>query len=143
VIAGKLLAVTLFLLAAIALTFVYALTIAALGDLDLGATVGGYLGLLLMGMTCSAIGILASSLTRNQIVAFILGFGIIFGLFLIDKVTNFVPGWMAGVLQYLGIDFHYRNLLRGVIDTRDVLYYLSVTAFSMLLTAYHLARRPE
>ncbi|ARA93228.1 MAG: ABC transporter [Bacteroidetes bacterium] len=143
VIAGKLLAVTLFVLVSIALTALYALVLALLGDLDLGATVGGYLGLFLFGMTCGAIGILASSITRNQIVAFILGFGIIFVLYLLDKVTAFVPGWMAGVLQYLGIDYHYQNLLRGVIDTRDVLYYLSVTAFAGLLTAYHLARRPE
>ena len=54
-----------------------------------------------------------------------------------------MPGALAGVLQYLGIDFHYQNLLRGVIDTRDVLYYLSMTAFAFLLTAYTLARRPE
>ena len=113
------------------------------GALDFGATVGGYLGLFLMGTTCGAIGIFASSLTRNQIVAFILGFAIIFALFLLDKITTFVPGTLAGVLQYLGIDFHYQNLLRGVIDTRDVLYYLSMTAFAFLLTAYTLARRPE
>ena len=59
------------------------------------------------------------------------------------QITTFVPGPLAGVLQYLGIDFHYQNLLRGVIDTRDVLYYLSMTAFAFLLTAYTLARRPE
>ena len=143
IIAGKLLSVSLFLLVAIALTAFYTLTVSLLGDLDFGATVGGYLGLLLLGTTCAAIGIFASSLTRNQIVAFILGFGIIFGLFLLDKITTFVPGPLAGVLQYLGIDFHYQNLLRGVIDTRDVLYYVSMTAFACLLTAYNLARRPE
>lgn len=143
VIAGKLLSVTIFLLVAIALTWCYALTLSVLGDLDAGATVGGYLGLFLFGLTCAAIGIFASSLTRNQIVAFILGFAIIFVLYLVDKVTPFVPGWMAGILQYLGLDYHYRNLLRGVIDSRDVLYYLSVTAFAFLLTAYSLARRPE
>ncbi len=143
IIAGKLLAVSLFLLVAIALTAFYTMTVSLLGDLDFGATVGGYLGLFLLGTTCGAIGIFASSLTRNQIVAFILGFGIIFALFLLDKITTFVPGPLAGVLQYLGIDFHYQNLLRGVIDTRDVLYYLSMTAFAFLLTAYTLARRPE
>ncbi len=143
IIAGKLLAVSLFLLVAIALTAFYTMTVSLLGDLDFGATVGGYLGLFLLGTTCGAIGIFASSLTRNQIVAFILGFAIIFVLFLLDKITTFVPGPLAGVLQYLGIDFHYQNLLRGVIDTRDVLYYLSMTAFAFLLTAYTLARRPE
>ncbi len=143
IIAGKLLAVSLFLLVAIALTAFYTMTVSLLGDLDFGATVGGYLGLFLLGTTCGAIGIFASSLTRNQIVAFILGFAIIFALFLLDKITTFVPGTLAGVLQYLGIDFHYQNLLRGVIDTRDVLYYVSMTAFAFLLTAYTLARRPE
>ena len=64
-------------------------------------------------------------------------------LFLLDKVTAFVPGWMSGLMQYMGTDFHYQNLLRGVIDTRDVLYYFSMTAFAGLMTAYSLARRPE
>ena len=143
VILGKLMAVTLFLLIAISLTLIYAIAVAGLGDLDFGATFGGYLGLLLLGMTCGSIGILASSLTRNQIVAFILGFGIIFILFLMDKVTAFVPAWLSGVVQYLGTDFHYRNLLRGVVDTRDILYYFSMSGFAVLLTMYSLARRPE
>jgi len=143
VIAGKLLAVIIFVLSALALTFIYALTVSILGDLDFGATVGGYVGLLLLGMTCGAIGIFASSLTNNQIVAFILGFAIIFALFLLDKITPFLPTWMTSFVQYMGIDYHYRNLLRGVIDTRDVLYYLSVTVFSFLLTTYTLSRRPE
>lgn len=143
VILGKLLSVTLFLLLAIAITGIYAVTVASLGDLDFGATVGGYLGLLLLGITYGAIGICASSLTRNQIVAFILGFAIIFALFLLDKVTDFVPGWLGTIMQYLGSDFHFQNLMRGVIDTRDVLYYLSMTGFAFLLTTYTLAKRPE
>ncbi|CAM3393303.1 ABC transporter permease [Rhodothermus bifroesti] len=143
VIAAKLLAVLLMLLVALGLTGFYGLTIALLGDPDNGATLGGYIGLGLLGLACSALGLLASSLTRNQIVAFILGFAMIFGLYLMDKVTIFAPGWLAPVLEYLSIDFHYRNLMRGVIDSRDVLYYLSLTTFAALLTAYHLARRPE
>lgn len=143
VIAGKLMAVTLFLMTAIGMTLIYTLAVASLGDVDFGATFGGYLGLFLLGMTYGAIGIMASSMTRNQIVAFILAFGIIFVLFLMDKVTAFVPGWMSGFIQYMGTDFHYQNLLRGVVDTRDVLYYLSMTTFAGLLTMYSLARRPE
>ncbi len=143
VIAAKLLAVLLMLLVALGMTGFYGLTIALLGDPDNGATLGGYIGLGLLGLACSALGLLASSLTRNQIVAFILGFAMIFGLYLMDKVTIFAPGWLAPVLEYLSIDFHYRNLMRGVIDSRDVLYYLSLTTFAALLTAYHLARRPE
>lgn len=143
VIAGKLLAVTVLLLVAIGLTLVYAATVSALGDMDAGAAVGGYLGLILLGISSSSIGLLASSLTRNQIVAFIIGFAIIFALYLVDKVTVFFPGWLSGVLQHVGIDYHYQNLLRGVIDTRDVLYYVELTVFVGLLTAYNLARRPE
>ncbi len=143
VIAGKLLSVSLVLLATIALTIIYALSLSLLGDLDFGATVGGYLGIFLYGMTAGAIGIFASSLTRNQIVAFILGFAIIFLLYLFDKVTAFVPGALGGILQYLGIEYHYKNLLRGVIDSRDVLYYVSMTIFAAVCTAYTLTRRPE
>ncbi|MEX1055363.1 MAG: ABC transporter permease [Rhodothermales bacterium] len=143
VILGKLLAVALFLLIAISFTLVYAVCIAFLGDIDGGATLGGYIGMLLYGITAAAIGIFASSLTRNQIVAFILGFAIIFVLFLLDKVTPFVPGWLGGIMQYLGLDFHYRNLLRGVIDSRDILYYVSLIFLSGMATAYNLARRPE
>ncbi len=143
VIAGKLAAVSILLVLAIGLTLLYAATVATLGDIDAGAAVGGYIGLVLLGVACSAIGLFASSLTRNQIIAFIIGFAIIFALYLVDRVTVFFPGWLSGFLQYLGIDFHYQNLLRGVIDTRDILYYVSVTAFFSLLTAYNLARRPE
>lgn len=143
VIAGKLIAVTILLVVAIGLTLVFASTMVVLGDMDAGAAIGGYLGLVLLGIACSAIGLFASSLTRNQIVAFIIGFAIIFGLYLVDKVTAFFPGWLSGFLQYLGIDYHYQNLLRGVIDTRDVLYYVSLTLFLCLLTAYNLGRRPE
>lgn len=143
VIAGKLLAVVLFLMASASLTLIYAISVAAMGDLDAGATTGGYLGFLLLGTASSAVGIFASSLTRNQIVSFIVGFGIIFVLFLLDKITPFVPGSIAGILQYLGTDFHYKNLLRGVIDSRDVLYYVSLTILACLLTSYSMSRRPE
>ncbi len=143
VIVGKLSAVAVLLGVAIGCTLVHAVAVASIGDLDFGAAVGGYLGLMLLGITYAAVGILASSITRNQIVAFIVGFGIIFALFLVDKVTAYVPGSLAGVLQYIGADFHYRNLLRGVIDTRDALYYVTVTLLAGLLTAWSLARRPE
>ena len=143
VILGKLLSVALLLLIAICMTFVYVITLSMLGDLDFGATLGGYLGLFLLGLTYGSIGICASSLTRNQIVAFILGFGIIFAFFLFDKIVDFVPPWLGSILQFLSTDYHFENLMRGVIDSRDVLFYLSVSAFAFLLTTYNLAKRPE
>jgi len=143
VILGKLIAVALLLLVGIGMTFVNLITVAALGDIDLGATIGGYLGLFLLGITYGAIGICASSLTRNLIVAFLLGFGSSFAFYLFDKVVNFVPSWLGGVLQQLSTDYHFENLLRGVIDSRDVLFYLSLAGFAFLITIYNLAKRPE
>ncbi len=143
VVLGKLLSVALLLLVAISMTFLYVVTLSLLGDLDFGATVGGYLGLFLLGVTYGAIGICASSLTRNQIVAFILAFGTIFAFFLFDKVVDFVPTWLGSILQYLSTDYHFQNLMRGVIDSRDVLFYLSLSAFAFLVTIYNLAKRPE
>ena len=143
VIVGKLLSVALLLVIAVGLTLVHTIAVSIVGDLDAGATAAGYFGLILLGLAYASIGIFASSITRNQIVAFIVAFAIIFVLFLLDKVTAFVPGWLAGVVQYLGVDYHYQNLVRGVIDTRDVLYYLSVIVLFGLLTAYNLARRPS
>ena len=143
VIVGKLLSVALLLVIAVGLTLIHTLALSVVGDLDAGATAAGYLGLILLGLAYGSIGIFASSITRNQIVAFIVAFAIIFVLFLFDKVTAFVPGWLAGVVQYLGVDYHYQNLVRGVVDTRDVLYYVSVVVLFGLLTAYNLARRPS
>lgn len=143
VIVGKLLAVVLLLWTAIGLTLIYAITLAALGDLDTGATVGGYFGLMLLAVAAAAIGLFASSLTRNQIVAFILGFAILFVFYMLSWAAPFLPSGLSGLFEYLSLDYHYRNLLRGVIDTRDVLYFLSLTCFAGLLTAYNLARRPE
>jgi ABC-2 type transport system permease protein len=143
VIGGKLLASFVLLCIAIGLTVIYGIIVALLGDIDAGATIAGYFGTALLGLACASIGIFASSLTRNQVVAFIIAFAIVFTLFMIDKVTLFVPGWMATTLQYISLDFHYQNLLRGVVDTRDLLYFISIVVLSALLTAYHLARRPE
>ncbi len=143
VIGGKLLASFVLISIAIGLTAIYGIIVAMLGDIDAGATIVGYFGTALLGLACASIGIFASSLTRNQVVAFIIAFAIVFTLFMIDKVTLFVPGWMAGTLEYVSLDFHFQNLLRGVVDTRDLLYFISIVVLSTLLTAYHLARRPE
>jgi len=143
VIGGKLLATFTLLCIAIGLTVTYSVVVAFLGDIDAGATAAGYFGTALLGLACASIGVFASSLTRNPVVAFIIAFVIVFTLFMIDKVTIFAPGWMAGTLQYLSLDFHYQNLLRGVVDSRDILYFLSIVALSAVLTAYNLARRPE
>ncbi len=122
-------------------TLIYYITIAFLGDIDHGPVIGGYLGLLLMAGVYVAIGLLASSLTENQIVAFIIGLLLMFALFMMDKVLIFVPEFMTSVIEYLGIDFHFSNIARGVIDTRDIVYFTSILGFSLYLSVISLERR--
>lgn len=141
VMVGKLLTTFLLLLMAIGLTLVYVFVVVSLGNMDAGATFGGYLGMTLFGLSAGAIGLYASSLTRNQIVAYILTFVLLLVLFMLDKSTAFLPGFAVPFVEYLGLDYHYQNLLRGVIDTRDLLYYTSVVVLAGLLTAYNLAKR--
>lgn len=141
VILAKLLTATVLCLIAISLTLLYVLIVSALGNMDAGATTAGYIGMALYGLLCSAIGIYASSLTRNQIVAYLLGFVILLALFLLDKSAPLLPAWLGTIVEYLGADYHYNNLLRGVLDTRDLLYYISLILFFGLLTAHNIGKR--
>jgi ABC-2 type transport system permease protein len=125
IILGKFLAAEALLGVALLLTLPYALTVASVGMLDWGPVWGGYLGALLMGAAYVAVGMFCTSLTSNQIVAFILGLGICFVFFIIDKVLIFLPGRLSTVFEYLSVDYHFRNIARGVIDLRDVVFYLS------------------
>lgn len=115
-------------------TLVYALTVSVLGRPDMGGLFGSYLGLWLTAALLCSVGIWASSLTRNQIVAFILAFLVSFALFLVGKVHLFVPPSLAAVTDFLGFDSHLDNISRGVIDTRDLLYYLGISAFFLYAT---------
>ena len=80
----------------------------------------------LLGAAFSAIGLFASALTRNQIIAFISAMAICFTLTLIDKMLFFLPRSMLGILAYMGADFHFQNISKGIIDSRDIIYFLSV-----------------
>lgn len=141
IILGKFLAAWTLLGAALLPTLMYALTVMMLGNLDAGPVLAGYLGLLLMGGAYIAIGIFASSLTDNQIVAFILSFLIVFVLFMLDKVLLYVPEGMASTMEFLSIDYHFSNIARGVIDSRDLIYFGSLLGFSLLLATVSLERR--
>ena len=107
-----------------------------LGDPDGGIIICGYLGLLLMGGAYLAIGLFASTLTENQIVAFILGISACFVLLIIgeDIVLFSTPDWLFPIFSYLGLSAHYSSILRGVIDSRDIIYYLSITGFFLYLS---------
>jgi ABC-2 type transport system permease protein len=96
---------------------------------------------MLMAGVYVAIGLFASSLTDNQVVAFILGFVFVFAIYMLDKILFYVPEWMTTTVEFLGIDFHLSNIARGVIDTRDVIYFFSMLGFTLLLSIGSLQRR--
>jgi ABC-2 type transport system permease protein len=126
VVIGKFLAAVFFVIAMLVPTVTYPATVTVLGQLDWGPVMGGYIGAVLLGAAFSAIGLFASAMTRNQIIAFIVGMAICFILTLIDKMLFFLPRAMLGVLAYLGADFHFQNISKGIIDSRDIVYFLSV-----------------
>ena len=126
VVVGKFLSAVAFIAVMIAPTLSYPITVSFLGELDWGPVAGGYLGAVLLGASFSAIGLFASSLTRNQIIAFIISMAICFSLVLVDKMLFFLPQTLLGILSYLGADAHFQNISKGVIDSRDALYFLSV-----------------
>jgi ABC-2 type transport system permease protein len=135
VVIGKFLAAVAFVAAMLIPTLAYPITVTALGQLDWGPVVGGYLGAALLGAAFSAVGLFASAMTRNQIIAFIIGMAICFTLTLIDKMLFFLPRYLLGVLSYLGTDSHFQNISKGIIDSRDIIYFLSV-GFIGLYAAY-------
>jgi ABC-2 type transport system permease protein len=131
VILGKFMAATAFVVALLIPTLAYPITVSLLGQLDWGPVIGGYIGAILLGASFCAIGLFASALTRNQIIAFITGMAICFSLTLVDKMLFFLPRSLLGVLSYLGADFHFQNISKGIIDSRDIVYFLSVGFISL------------
>jgi ABC-2 type transport system permease protein len=134
IVIGKFLASTAFVAAMLVSTLAYPVIVALLGELDGGPVVGGYLGALLLGAAFSAIGLFASALTRNQIVAFIIGLAICFGLCIIDQIVFFLPPTLLKPIAYLAADVHFENIARGVIDTRDIVYFASVCFIGLYAT---------
>ena len=128
---GKFLAALGFLALAVALTFPVPLIVALLGNPDPGPIVGGYVGLLLMGSAYLAISLFASSLSDSQVAAFVIGVSISFALTVLGESIVLVaaPRWLAPILEHLGLARRFASISRGVIDSRDVVYYLSVVVF--------------
>jgi len=132
---GKFLASFAFLLLSLALTLVLPIVVGALGRPDQGQILGGYLGSVLIGAAYLAIGLFVSSLTENQIVAFIVSVVVVFALFIVgeDFVLFGVPDRLVSILSYLSLGGHFDSISRGVVDSRDIIYYLSVIGFFLYL----------
>ncbi len=141
VIFGKFLAALTLVSIGVVLTGTYVLTTSLLGNLDAGVTFSAYIGMILMAATYMSLGIYASTITSNQIVAFILGILLIFLFFYFDKMLVFLPDWLVGISEFLSVDFHYRNFVRGVFDSRDLIYFGSVIFFGLTMATRKLAER--
>lgn len=135
VVLGKFLASFVFLIVTLLCTVPLPLTVMLVGNPDTGAIWGGYLGAFLMGGAYLAIGCCASSLTENQIVAFIIAIFVSFALLVIGE--NFVlmnlPYRLVPIFAYLGLGAHFESIGRGVVDSRDLVYYVSVIGFFLFL----------
>ncbi len=141
IIVGKFLAGVVFVAAILVPTLAYPVFIALMGELDWGPVIGGYAGAVMMGAAFTAIGLFASALTRNQIIAFITGAVICFGLTTMDRMLFFFPSPVLNVVNYLGASSHFQNVAKGIIDSRDILYFLSLVFLG--LYAAHLAMQEK
>lgn len=141
VVLGKFLAAFGLVAVALGLTVPYALFVKAYGPLDPGPAIGGYLGLLLMAASYVAIGLMASVWTKNQIVAAIVSFMICFALYLSGKVLSVVPHGWAQYIQEVSLDYHFQSISRGVLDTRDLLYYVTLVGVALVIAQSSLESR--
>jgi ABC-2 type transport system permease protein len=143
IVAGKFLAALSFLTITLACSLTVPITIAILGNPDIGVIVGSYIGAILLGAAYISIGMWISSLTENQIVALISGVVVILLLLIVGHplVLAFVPSEFVPLLSFLGLATHFESICRGIIDSRDVIYYLTVIAFFLFLNVQSLESR--
>jgi ABC-2 type transport system permease protein len=126
-----------FLFITLLMTITIPITIAFLGDIDFGPVIGGYVGALFLGGSYLALGLFISSLTKNQIIAFVLGIVACFTLFIIgaDFALMGAPNFLAPIMKFIGLGSHFYNISKGVIDSRDVIYYSSFIFIFLWLNA--------
>jgi len=139
---GKFLATMLLIAVALAFTLPYYITVANIGPIDHGTVWTGYLGLLLMSATYTSIGIFSSSLSNNQIVAFLIALTIgIFFHWLFGIFAGVFSGFLASLSDYLSLSTHFESISRGVIDTKDIIYFLSLIFVGLISTNVVLERK--
>ena len=132
----------LLILIALVLTLPYYITVANLGNIDNGAVVSGYLGLILMSAVYVAIGIYSSSVSNNQIVSYLLALFIgIFFQIIFSMLSGNFSGTIGEVLSYLSISTHFDSMSRGVIDTRDLIYFFSLIFMGLSLAEGNVEKR--
>lgn len=142
VVLGKFLACLMLIGIALVLTLPYYFTIWAIGPVDHGAVWSGYLGMILMSTVYISIGLFASSITNNQVVSFLLSLFIgVFFLIIFDILSSNFTGVIGQFLNYLSLSTHYESIARGVIDTKDIIYFASIAFFGLVLAETALSKR--
>lgn len=134
VVIGKYLASFISTLVMIAPTLLYIIPVEVFGSPDYGPIVGGYLAAILLCASYSAIGLFASSITKNQIISFLVGLIICMGLTMIDTFLLFLPAPVVSFFSYLSATAHFASVARGILDTRDLIYFVSLTALFFIFT---------
>ena len=145
---GKYLATITWLFIALVPTLLYVLSVDQLGsppgNIDLGQIAASYLGLFMLGAVFCSNGVFASAQTSNQIVAFVLAvffcFILYYGFYFISKVPSFT-GRLDAILESLGIDYHYHSISRGLIDTRDLVYFLCIIGIFLTWSWVSISKR--
>ena len=141
VVLGKFLASFLVIVGMLALSLYFPILLFVFGDPDPMPIATGYLAMIVVGMTALAIGIFSSSLTSNQIVAVVISLGINFILVITDIASRYTSGLLADVLRYVSVSAHTSDLLLGILDSRHILYFLSITVFFLFVTIRMLESR--
>jgi ABC-2 type transport system permease protein len=142
VIMGKFLAALILIIVALVLTLPYYFTVSSLGNIDNGQVFSGYFALILFSGMYIAIGLYTSSVTNNQIVSYLLTlfigifFQIIFGM-----LSSGFPGFIGEVLNYLSVSTHFESMIRGVLDSRDILYFLIFIFLGLILSEHMLIKK--
>ena len=132
---GKYLAAVTLIVVGLLFTAVHFITLAQVGtSIDYGAVVTGYLGLILVGAFYAAVGTFASSLTENQVVSLIVAISIIIVFYILDKLLIFIPVSLSGIVQYISVDYHLSNISRGVIDSRNLVYFAGMIWLFLVMT---------
>ena len=144
---GKFFGVAMIVITALLPTIVYVISMQQLsstGGIDVGGTIGSYIGLILISTVFVAVGLCSSSFTNNTVVAFITGAFVCFILYsgfdAISKLPVFKSGWDY-YIEMLGLNFHYKSVSRGVIDTRDVIYFIGVIFLFLLITQRNIVKK--
>jgi ABC-2 type transport system permease protein len=141
VVMGKFLAALGLLGVALLLTLAFPISIRLLGPLDLGPVVGGYVGLILLGGFFMAVGLMASAFTRNQIVAALISLAVCLFIYFIGQFVPLLPAKLVPLFEYMSVSYHFDSIARGVIDTRVLIFYVTLTGACLVITQTALQSR--